>query len=353
MEETRVVVLFGGASSEHPISCISAASIIDALRAERFEVIPVAISPAGRWCAFEGPTSALRVQSGVLPLIECDSADVSVVLDWSDPGIVVRGVRMHVDAAFPVLHGPWGEDGTVQGLLEMAGIPFVGSGVLASAAAMDKITMKRLLRDAGMPMTPWIPIFPGERADIDSLTFPVFVKPSRAGSSRGITRVTEPQDVQAAIDYARSFDPRVIVEQAVDGAREIECGVRVAVGGDVVTSRCSEIIVDPAHDFYDFDAKYIDSGVELKVPAELAPDVEATIREMARCAFLALGCAGLARVDFFITPAGDILINELNTIPGFTPISMFPRMWEASGVSYPELTRDLVLRAIAEGTGLR
>ena len=353
MEGTRVAVIFGGASSEHSISCLSAASIIDALRVAKFDVLPVVISPTGTWCVFEGSTADLRGQSGRLPVVDCARADVTVALDWNTPGFIVRGSRVDVDVVFPVLHGPWGEDGTVQGLLEVAGIPYVGSGVLASAATMDKITMKQLLRDAGLPMTPWRPIFPGQPPDIGSLTFPLFVKPSRAGSSRGITRVTDPEQLAAAIEYARTFDPRVIVEQAVPGAREIECAVRVAVDGEILASRCSEIVVDSSHEFYDFDAKYVDSGVELVVPADLNQETEATVCELARDAFLALGCAGLARVDFFLTSAGVILINEVNTMPGFTPISMFPRMWEASGVTYPELTRDLVLRAITVGTGLR
>ncbi len=260
---------------------------------------------------------------------------------------------MHVDAVFPVLHGPWGEDGTVQGLLEVAGIPYVGSGVLASAASMDKITMKRLLWEAGIPVGPWQAILGDADADDVTLELPVFVKPSRAGSSRGITRVTDRRHLPRALQDARVQDPRVIVEQAIAGAREIECGVRELVSGEVVASKCAEIIVDPAHEFYDFDAKYVDSGVELQVPAVLGDEVEERIRALARDAFLALGCAGLARVDFFIDREGAILVNELNTMPGFTSISMFPRMWEATGIDYPQLVGDLVRRAIVVGTGLR
>jgi D-alanine-D-alanine ligase len=353
VDSPRVAVLFGGASSEHSISCISAAAVIDALRVGGFEVIPIVVSPAGRWCLYEGSTSRLRGEDEALPTIECDHADIGIALDWDTPGFVVRGHHMHVDAVFPVLHGPWGEDGTVQGLLEVAGIPYVGSGVLASAASMDKITMKRLLWEAGIPVGPWQAILGDADADDVTLELPVFVKPSRAGSSRGITRVTDRRHLPRALQDARVQDPRVIVEQAIAGAREIECGVRELVSGEVLASRCAEIIVDPAHEFYDFDAKYVDSGVELQVPAVLGDEVEERIRALARDAFLALGCAGLARVDFFIDREGAILVNELNTMPGFTSISMFPRMWEATGIDYPQLVGDLVRRAMVVGTGLR
>ena len=353
VDAPRVVVLFGGASSEHSISCISAAAVIDALRVGGFEVVPILVSPAGRWCLYEGSTSRLRGGDEALPTIECEHADVGIALDWDTPGFVVRGHHMAVDAVFPVLHGPWGEDGTVQGLLEVAGIPYVGSGVLASAASMDKITMKRLLWEAGIPVGPWQAILGDADADDVTLELPVFVKPSRAGSSRGITRVTDRRHLARALQDARAQDPRVIVEQAIAGAREIECGVRELVSGEVIASRCAEIIVDPTHEFYDFDAKYVDSGVELRVPAVLGDDVEERICALARDAFVALGCAGLARVDFFIDPEGTILVNELNTMPGFTSISMFPRMWEATGIDYPQLVGDLVRRAILVGTGLR
>lgn len=348
-----MAVLFGGASSEHAISCISAAAVITALREAGYIVTPIVISPRGAWCLFEGAVEDLIARDGVLPSIDPGDANVNVALDWAAPGLIIRGVRTPVDAVFPVLHGPWGEDGTVQGLLEVAGIPYVGSGVLASAAAMDKITMKRLLRDAGLPVGPWQALRTSETADAIRLDLPVFVKPSRAGSSRGITRVARRHDLAAAIATAREHDPRVMVEAAITGAREIECAVRELATGEIVASCCAEIIVDPAHEFYDFDAKYIETGVELRVPADLSDDLQGRIRALALRAFEALGCAGLARVDFFVHGEGTILVNEVNTMPGFTPISMFPRMWEASGVPYPELVRGLVERAITAGTGLR
>lgn len=348
-----MAVLFGGASSEHAISCISAAAVIIALRDAGFAVTPIVISPRGAWCLFDGAVEDLTPRGGVLPSIDPGPADVTVALDWTSPGLIIRGERVPVDAAFPVLHGPWGEDGTVQGLLEVAGIPYVGSGVLASAAAMDKITMKRLLRDAGLPIGTWQALGADESATDIRLDPPVFVKPSRAGSSRGITRVAGREDLAAAVSAAREYDPRVMVESAITNAREIECAVRELPHGGIAASCCAEIIVDDAHEFYDFEAKYIETGVELQVPADLPSAVQDRIRNLALRAFEALGCAGLARVDFFLHDDGTILINEVNTMPGFTPISMFPRMWEASGVPYPDLVRTLVERAINAGTGLR
>jgi len=346
-------VLFGGASSEHAISCISGGAVITALREAGFTVIPIVISPRGAWSLFEGSVEDLTLRDGALPSIVLGNADVTVALDWDSPGMIIRGDHVPVDAVFPVLHGPWGEDGTVQGLLEVAGIPYVGSGVLASAAAMDKITMKRLLRDAGLPVGAWQSLGIGESGADIRLDLPVFVKPSRAGSSRGITRVTRREDLETAIRDAREHDPRVMVEAAITSCREIECAVREVGTGDVEASCCAEIVVDAAHDFYDFEAKYIETGVELRVPVELSRDIQERIRDLALRSFDTLGCAGLARVDFFLQGDGDILVNEVNTMPGFTPISMFPRMWEASGVSYPELVRGLVERAITAGTGLR
>ena len=348
-----MAVLFGGASSEHSISCISAAAVITALREAGFTVIPIAISPQGTWSLFEGSVDEVIAVDGALATVGRGHSDVTVSLDWQSPGLIVRGEFVPVDAAFPVLHGPWGEDGTVQGLLEVAGIPYVGSGVLASAAAMDKITMKRLLQDAGLPVGPWQALRNADSAEAIRLEMPVFVKPSRAGSSRGISRVSDRGNLAAAVSAAREHDPRVIVEAEIAGAREIECAVRESMNGEIVASCCAEIIVDATHEFYDFDAKYIESGVELRVPADLAFDTQQQIRALAVQAFEALGCAGLARVDFFLLGDGHILVNEVNTMPGFTPISMFPRMWEASGVSYPELVRDLVMCAITVGTGLR
>jgi len=259
------------------------------------------------------------------------------------------------------LHGPWGEDGTIQGALEMAGLPYVGSGVLASALCMDKITLKALLRAAGIVVADWVAI--DARSDLEAsieraenLAPVVFVKPSRAGSSMGITRLDVTTSDRAAlaeaIRSAQGFDPRVIVEAGVIEAREIECGVRQRADGTLEASEVAEIVVRGGFDFYDFNAKYVSDGAELVVPAQLPADVADGVREIARRCFIEAGCEGLARVDFFVR-GDDIVVNEVNTMPGFTPISMYPRMWEASGVAYTELVDSLVREALARPAGLR
>lgn len=331
----RVVVLFGGRSSEHAISYVSARSVIGALREGGATVLPVGISVDGRW--FLDP-----IDDGS-PLPEVVPNDLPVDLRFSPAALVVNGDPIEFDVVFPVLHGPWGEDGSVQGVFETMGVPVVGSGVLASAAAMDKPTMKMLLAQAGLPVGPW------RLDEIADLDYPVFVKPARAGSSVGITRAHDRNEYEAAVVEARRHDPRIIVEAAVLGAREIECGVIVQQVPRA--SRCGEIIVSDG--FYDFDAKYVSQVARLVVPADLPDDVEARVQECAIGAFEAIGCEGLARVDFFLLGDGSILVNEVNTMPGFTDISLFPRMWEASGVDYPSLVTHLVRDALARGVGLR
>lgn len=284
-----------------------------------------------------------------------------IPMDAMDPPVLPEVLLSGVDVAFPVLHGPWGEDGTVQGMLETAGVPYVGSGVLASAAAMDKPVMKALLGAAGLPVGPWCTVtdraWRHSRSDvvdcIESLGWPVFVKPARAGSSVGISRVTRPEDLVDAVEAARAFDPRVIVEAAIAPAREIECGVLTDEAGQPRSSVCAEIAVRSGHEFYDFEAKYLDDSADLIVPADLEPQVAERVGQLSTRAFEALGCEGLARVDFFVTPAGEVLINEVNTMPGFTPISMFPRMWAASGTEYPDLVAHLISDALRRGVGLR
>jgi len=362
----RVAVVFGGRSSEHAISCISAGSVLAALDRDRYEVVPIGITPEGRWVVERDEPERLRITDGQLP--EVDPSGVHVLLpgDPTHRGLVVReGAQAaealaDVDVVFPVLHGPWGEDGTIQGLLELAGIPYVGSGVFASAAAMDKGHMKAVLAAAGLEVGPYELITARQWQDdpaavldrLGSLAMPVFVKPARAGSSVGITRVTDPSRLAGAIDAARAHDPRVIVEQGFLGIREIECGVLDGPAGPQA-SACAEIVVREGHDFYDFDAKYLDDAVDLIVPADLPEGVEADVRAGAVAAFEALTCEGLARVDFFVTADGRAVVNEVNTMPGFTSISMFPRMWQASGMTYPQLVDRLVSDALRRGTGLR
>ena len=365
VDRVRIAVIFGGRSGEHHISCVSAGGILRALNPEIYEVIPIGITQAGHWVLQENDADRLAIQGGVLPAVDRNAPEVALNVDPTAAGLTIHRPNEvpeslgRVDVVFPVLHGPWGEDGTIQGLLEMAGVPYVGSGVLGSALAMDKGFMKAVFQQAGLAVTPYEVVTDTQwRLDREasllrarSLGEVVFVKPARAGSSNGITKVRDPGLLEAAIEAARIHDPKVIVEAAVLGAREIECGV--IVDGAPKASRCAEIIVRSAHEFYDFEAKYLDDSVELVVPAELPPGLEAEVQALAIRAFESLACEGLARVDFFVTGAGEVVVNEINTMPGFTPISMFPRMWAASGLDYPALIDHLVRDALLRGTGLR
>ncbi len=378
-----MAVVFGGRSSEHAVSCVSAGSVVAALDPQRFEVVPVGITRAGRWVLQPDHQGLLEGSKGeqtdpravgstgmvadALPEVAPDGTAVVLAGDPSQPGLLAAdsaggpAVLADVDVVFPVLHGPYGEDGTLQGLLELAGIPYVGSGVFASAAAMDKAHAKACLAVAGLPLGPYRVVTDRSwRAEpdrvlkeLDQLGLPVFVKPARAGSSVGISKVHRAEDLSAAIEAARQHDPRVVVEASVEGAREIECGVLADVDGAPRASVCAEIVVRSGHEFYDFEAKYLDDSAELNVPAELSSEVSTYIQDLAVQAFEALTCEGLARVDFFVLPNGSVLLNEVNTMPGFTPISMFPRMWAASGVDYPTLVDRLVSDALRRGTGLR
>ncbi|HET8641394.1 MAG TPA: D-alanine--D-alanine ligase family protein [Pseudonocardiaceae bacterium] len=358
----RVAVVFGGRSPEHAISCVSAGSVLTHLDSDRFEVVPVGISPEGAWVLGTDDPAALRIRDRELPAV---SGGLALAL----PGDPTRGglvllepdrageVFAGVDVVFPLLHGAYGEDGTIQGLLEMAGIPYVGAGVLSSAVAMDKEYSKKLLAAEGLPVGDLVVLRPGTAmltdAQRDRLGLPVFVKPARAGSSIGISRVTGWAALGEALALARRTDPKVLVEAAVAG-REIECGVLEFPDGRVEASLPAEIrFVGDGVDWYDFDAKYLDDVCEFDVPAKLDDDVTARLRAMAVEAFQALDCQGLARVDFFVGQDGALTVNEVNTMPGFTPISMFPRMWAVTGVDFPALLGTLIDTAIARGTGLR
>lgn len=370
-DRIRVAVVFGGRSTEHAISCVSAGSVLRALDHGRYEVLPVGITRQGRWVLAPDDPSRLAITDGRLPAVEelVESSGALVLagdptnsaLRVQQPGDVPDELGA-VDVVFPLLHGPFGEDGTIQGLLELAGVPYVGSGVLASAAGMDKAVAKTMLAAVGLEQAPYVVVTDREwRRDPatcllrvrERLQLPVFVKPSRAGSSVGITKVKDWQDLEDAVVLARANDPKVVVEQGVDG-REIECGVLMReddTGPEA--SVCAEIVVKGEHEWYDFEAKYLDDVTELDVPADLPDDVTERVRAAACLAFDALGCEDLARVDFFVTGDGRVLVNEVNTMPGFTPISMFPRMWAASGVDYPQLVDRLVRSALRKGTGLR
>ena len=359
----RVAVVFGGRSTEHAISAVSAGSILRVLDPDQYEVIPVGITREGQWVLTDGDPSALAIEGARLPEVTA-SAGTAVVLpgDPTSRGLLVvepsRGLSAlgDVDVVFPALHGAYGEDGTIQGLLEMAGIPYVGANVFASAAAMDKEFTKKLAAAEGIPTGPYAVLRNGmslRDADKERLGLPVFVKPSRAGSSYGITKVSDWADLDAAIATARQIDPKVLVETAIVG-REIECGVLEAeAGGTAEASLLAEIrVTGGGHEFYDFEAKYLGEDCEYDIPAGLPEQLTRTVQDYAVRTFAALDCAGLARVDFFVTDAGEVLLNEINTMPGFTATSMFPRMWAASGLEYPKLVDRLIRTALRRGSGL-
>ena len=356
MSKLRVAVIFGGRSSEHSVSCVSASGVMRALDPQKYDVTAIGISPSGRWFKMDAHAD-YSMGEGALPSVPEDGLSAALSPDPE----VLKSQLGNFDVVFPVLHGPWGEDGTVQGLLELMGIPYVGSGVLASAAGMDKITMKVLLSHAGLEVGRFVGVTDRQWLHeqescieaIASLGFPVFVKPARAGSSRGISKVKDPSGLIAAIEEARMHDPRIIVEAGVENARELECGVLSGDQGTLSASRVAEIVVGGQHEFYDFDAKYLEDSAELVVPAELPIGIELELQAMAIRAFDALGCEGLARVDFFLDSTNRLIINEVNTMPGFTPISMYPRMWQVSGLEYGDLIDTLISDALRRGTGLR
>ncbi|MGH3905317.1 MAG: D-alanine--D-alanine ligase family protein [Pseudonocardiaceae bacterium] len=360
----RVAVVFGGRSSEHAISCVSAGSVLTYLDRSRFDVHPVGISRAGAWVQGTGEPAELAIRDRQLPEVDGDAAALVLPGDPTRRELVfIAGDRLGealcgVDVVFPVLHGAFGEDGTIQGLLELADLPYVGPGVLASAAGMDKEFTRKLLRAEGLPVTDAVVLRPDiptlTQAQRERLGLPVFVKPARAGSSVGISKVADWSELSAAIIAARAADPKVLVEAAVPG-REVECGVLEFPDGRVEASLPAEIrvVAEDSAGWYDFEAKYLDDACEFDIPAKLDDDVTAKVRAMALSAFSALDCQGLARVDFFVGPDGALTVNEINTMPGFTPISMYPRMWAVTGVDYPTLLSTLVDTAVARGTGLR
>ena len=362
----RVAVVFGGRSGEHSISCSTAAGVLRALDPKRFEAVPVGITRDGHWVT--APADPRLIEGGRAE-VDPSGAGLALALDGGTsalvrnaPGEVPEDLG-GVDVVFPLLHGPFGEDGTIQGLFEMTDVRYVGSGVLASAVGMDKHFMKVALIAAGLPVGPYVPITArrwrtdreGVLAEIEALKFPVFVKPSRAGSSLGISRVERIEDVPTAIAEAQRHDPKVIVEECIAG-REVECAVLQGRGdAPPRTAPLGEIVVDPGHAaFYDFETKYFATeGATLRCPADVPVEASDEIRALAAEAFEALGCEGLARVDFFLTPDGRPIINELNTMPGFTPFSMYPVMWQASGMSYEELVAELIDLALERPLGLR
>jgi D-alanine-D-alanine ligase len=365
----RVAVVFGGRSNEHAISCVTAGSVLQAIDRDRYDVVPIGIAPDGRWVLESGEPERLRIDDADrLPSVDGGRAGIALTRVVHGTDLVVSEPTQpprtlgEVDVVFPLLHGPWGEDGTIQGMLEMAGVRYVGAGVLASAVAMDKAYMKIVLAAAGLPVLgstvvtarDWADDPAGCRTRAAALGYPLFAKPARGGSSIGISKVHHEGGLAEAVELAQRHDPKVLLEIAAEGAREIECGVLQSLEGPPETSVPAEIRIGGEHEFYDFAAKYLpEEHTELDVPADLPVAVAEELRGMAARAFDAVGCEGLARIDFFLMPDGSLMLNELNTMPGFTPTSMFPRMWAATGLDYPALVDRLIELALGRGTGLR
>ncbi|MBW5483502.1 D-alanine--D-alanine ligase family protein [Streptomyces bambusae] len=368
----RVAVVFGGRSSEHAISVVTAGAVLRSIDRSKYEVLPIGITTDGRWALTADEPERMAITDRKLPSVAelAESAEGGVVLPvdpanrevvYTEPGAVPKALG-EVDVVFPMLHGPYGEDGTLQGLLELSGVPYVGSGVLASAVGQDKEYMKRVFTSFGLAVGPYVTVRPREweldpaaaRKKIVDFAgehgWPLFVKPARAGSSIGITKVDDLAGLDEAIEEAQRHDPKIIVEALLRG-REIECGVLEFEDGPRA-SVPAEIPPVSSHDFYDFEAKYIDSASGI-VPAPLTPEQTAQVQRLAVDAFEAASCEGLVRADFFLTEDGTFVINEINTMPGFTPISMYPRMWQETGVSYPELVDRLIQAALRRSTGLR
>lgn len=352
--KTRVAVIFGGRSGEHEVSLASARSVMAAIDHSKYQIIPVGITRTGRWLTAGDPLALLSAGAADPP------ADESAVGLTTTPTAAGRelvpgatGARFpQVDVVFPVLHGPFGEDGTVQGLLELAGAPYVGCGVLASSLAMDKIAARAAFAAHGLPQVDYRAV---KRSDWESrpdtvltileagLSYPMFVKPANLGSSIGVSKARDREGLRAALDEAARYDRRLLVEEAVPHAREIECSV---LGNDrPIASVPGEVV--PSNEYYDYAAKYIDGQSQLLIPAPIPAEAAARVRELAVQAFLAVDGAGLARVDFLMNgETGELFLNELNTLPGFTAISMYPKLWEASGIPYPELLDRLIELAV-------
>ncbi len=365
----RVAVVFGGRSSEHAISCVTAGSVLRAIDREQYDVVPVGIAQDGRWVLESGDPERLRIEAADrLPQVDAERSAVALARTGSATDLTVQEPAQlprslgEVDVVFPLLHGPWGEDGTLQGMLEMAGVRYVGAGVLASAVSMDKAFMKVVLSAAGLPVLPSVTVTARQWAEdaqacrvrVDALGYPLFVKPARGGSSIGISKVHDASELAAGLEEAHRHDPKALVEVSAEGAREIECGVLQALDGTPETSLPAELRVGGDHEFYDFEAKYLPGqDTEVDVPADLPDEVSTRLRDLAARAFEAVGSEGLARVDFFVMPDQSLVVNEINTMPGFTPTSMFPQMWAATGLDYPALVDRLLRLALARGTGLR
>jgi len=386
----RVAVIFGGKGPEHAVSCMGGGNMLGAIDRDKYEVIPVGITRDGRWVLAADEPARLMASGNELPSVESVARPGTQVVPWADPpGLSLTGppgqsltasapgeiphLLGQVDVVLPVLHGPFGEDGTIQGLLEMAGVPYVGSGVLASAVSMDKEYMKIIFQGRGLPVGPHVVVRerdwpPGDAggtvsaADLErkrvldaitELGWPLFVKPARGGSSIGTSRASDMTQLQAAIENARRYDPKVIVEAAIEGS-EIECAVLEGLdGAPPDTSLPGQLMIEGGEEFFDFEAKYLDAASGMAIPAPIPAEHQQEIRRMSALAFDAVSGEGMARVDFFYTPDGQILINEINTIPGLSPASYFQKLWEASGLKFPQLIDRLLDTARKKRPGLR
>jgi D-alanine-D-alanine ligase len=345
-DRIRIALVYGGKSSEHAISVVSAGSVLAALDPARYEVVTVGITRDGNWIRTVADPAQLQITDGRLPEVVADPGRSEVGVFEPGSAIALLGT---VEVVFPILHGSFGEDGTIQGLLEMAGVPYVGSGVLGSAVAMDKAFTKTVLKAAGLNVGDYLVVRRGQpvsAVDIAHLGLPVFVKPARAGSSVGITKVRDYDELPDALALAFCHDDKLLIERACAG-REIECGVLQDADGSVTASLPAEIKLHADYDWYSFEAKYLEDASDYDIPAELDSGAIKAVQQAACEAFTALDCAGLARVDFFSDQDGTLTVNEVNTMPGFTPISMYPKMWAETGVSYTDLIDRLVATALA------
>jgi D-alanine-D-alanine ligase len=346
-KKLRVAILFGGKSAEHEISLISARNIVEAMDKNKYEVVAIGIDKQGRWHLDEDARLLYGRSASKVEFQNAKNAAAVMPGDTATPMVRPSGAGLGaIDVVFPILHGPFGEDGTVQGLLKLANLPFVGASVLGSAVGMDKDVMKRLLRDAKIPIGKFLVFARADKISFakvkKTLGMPLFVKPANLGSSVGISKVIKPEEFAAAVKEAFRYDNKIVIEEFIKG-REIECSV---LGNDQpMASLPGEIVVN--RDFYSYDAKYIDDkGAHLEIPAKLPKAIVKKVRDTALRVYKALGCEGMGRIDFFVQANGQVVVNEINTIPGFTKISMYPKMWEASGISYSKLIDRLIELAI-------
>ena len=337
MSKVRVAIICGGKSSEHEISCISANGILNAIDRSTFEPVLIGITKSGKWLLLPEDTSFI-IQNGVLPTVPESGLEISI----TSQGLFSGGKNLAIDVVFPILHGPYGEDGTIQGLFEMIGLRYVGSGVLASAVSMDKSYSKPIFAAAGLKVAPGTVVTSSNFELPSNLKYPLFVKPARSGSSRGTTKVKQDSELKAAVESALAFDTKVIIEQAIVG-KEIECAV-LQSNGKTIVSPVGQIVISSKYEFYDFQAKYLDDSMQLVFP-ELPAGIEEKIQAAALTAFNAAGCEGLARVDFFYSDSDEVVINEINTMPGFTPLSVYPKLIEKSGMNYQQLITTLIQTA--------